>query len=71
VIPVIIQVTGTISKSFRRYLKNIKWQQQHQGNRENNYFEHWAHISESSTNAKHKEFSQGIVLQAQYIFNTA
>lgn len=48
-----------------------KWKPRHQGTTENSHVEHWAYISESSTNAKYKEISRGITVQAQRIFNTA
>jgi hypothetical protein len=62
VIPVIIQVTGTIIESLRNYLENIKWQPRYQGTTENSHVEQWAHISESSNNVKYKDFSLGIIL---------
>jgi len=48
VIPVITGVTGTISKSFRKYVSNITGSQ---GTRENSLIGHCTHTSES-TNIK-------------------
>ena len=48
-IPVIIGVTGTISKSFRKYVSNIPGK--HKGTTENSHIGHCTHTSES-TNVK-------------------
>jgi len=51
VIPVIIGATGTISKSFRKYVSNIPGKRQNQETTENSHIGHCTHTSES-TNVK-------------------
>jgi hypothetical protein len=51
VIPVIIGATGTISKSFRKYLSNITTKARNQGATENSHIGHCTHTLES-TNVK-------------------
>jgi hypothetical protein len=46
VIPVIIDATGTISKSFRKYVSNIPGN--HEGNLINSLTGHCTHTSESA-----------------------
>jgi hypothetical protein len=46
VIPVIIGATGTISKSFRKYVSNIPGN--HEGTTENSHIGHCTHTSESA-----------------------
>ena len=46
VIPVIMGVTGTISKSFRKYISNIPGN--YEGTTENSHIVHCTHSSESA-----------------------
>jgi len=48
VIPVIIGATGTISKSFRKYLSNILGEHEVKGTTENSHIGHCTHTSEST-----------------------
>jgi len=47
VIPVIIGATGTISKSFRKYVSNIPGNHEIKGTTENSYIGHWTHTAKS------------------------
>ena len=48
VIPVIIGATGTISKSFRKYVSNIPENHEVRGTTENSHIGHCTHTSESA-----------------------
>jgi len=48
VIPVIIGATGTISKSFRKYVSNIPGNHEVKGTTENSHIRHCTHTSESA-----------------------
>jgi hypothetical protein len=47
-IPVITGATGTISKSFRKYVSNIPGNHEVKGTTENSHIRHCTHISESA-----------------------
>jgi len=48
VIPVITGATGTISKSFRKYVSNIPGNHEVKGTTENNHIGHCTHTAESA-----------------------
>jgi hypothetical protein len=58
VIPVIIVTTGTISKSFRKYMRNIMVKNTIKKTQKTAMFRHCAHAS-GSTNKKYRMFNVG------------
>jgi hypothetical protein len=49
VIPVITGATGTVSKSFRKYLSNVPGKHEYQGTTENSYIGHSTHTAGSDS----------------------
>jgi hypothetical protein len=49
VIPVVIGATGTISKSFRKYVSNIPGNHDVKGTTENSHIGHCTHTAESAS----------------------